>query len=64
MTECRVPLTLRALQRVSGSAENMARLAEAIFLDCVPNWEAFIRQGALETSAKLTSCAMIGMLGG
>lgn len=31
VTECRVPLTLRALERVFGSAANMERLAETIF---------------------------------
>ena len=31
MTECRVPLTLRALIGVCGSAKNMARVAETIF---------------------------------
>ena len=31
VTECRVPLTLRALEGVSGSAENMTRLAKTFF---------------------------------
>ena len=31
VTECRVPLTLRALIGVSGTAEKMARLEEGIF---------------------------------
>ena len=61
VTECRVPLTLRALIGVSGVAENMARLAERNILERVPNWEVFGRQGAFNTGAKQILCAMIGV---
>ena len=64
VTECRVPLTLRALIGVSGVAENMARLAERNILERVPNWEVLGRQGAFNTGAKQILCATIGVLEG
>ena len=63
VTECRVPLTLRALMEVSGAAENTARVAERNILERVPNWKAFGMHGALNTGAKQISCATIGVLG-
>jgi hypothetical protein len=56
VTECRVPLTLRALIGVSGAAENIARWAERNLLDCVPNWEAIGKHGVFNK----ISCATIG----